>query len=93
MAIVSHPTEGVSTPPTPCHEDRAGRCVLSAEGQDVEALATELRLWRTGQRSTNNFIVGTLSDPEAEQLLIAQSDNARIMALAAELNAALGCAR
>ena len=50
---------------------------------ELEDPRTELKLWLAGKRSTNNFIVGTLGDYRAEARLIAESDNARIIALAA----------
>lgn len=50
--------------------------------EELDFPADELKLWLQGKRSTNNFIVGTLNDPEAEAKLIAESDNARITALA-----------
>ena len=56
-------------------------------------LVEELRLWREGKRSTNNRYRGQLADgPDRignETRLIAESDNAQIVALAAELNYAL----
>lgn len=53
----------------------------------VEAALADLRDWLSDRRSMNNYIVGTLGDPEAERRLVFESDNAQIVARAAVLNA------
>lgn len=50
--------------------------------EELDNPREELRLWLEGKRSTNNYIVGTLNDPYAENRLIWESDNVRILALA-----------